>query len=209
MRIVDRSGVFDPAASVEAVARQWGRGRPVKITEDLDRYELIIQTARPELVVETGTHQGYSAVWFAHHGLDVVTIDINSGSRRDDANDDRVTWLKGSSTDPVIVERVGAIAMGKRTMVTLDSDHSASHVIREIELYGPIVMPGCHLIVEDGICRWLTHDPHRKAGPLDAIEQALCGSPDWERDLDVESLHPVTMSPAGWWKRKEQRPDGC
>jgi len=34
-------------------------------------------------------------------------------------------------------------------MVFLDSDHSMEHVARELKAYGPMVTPGCYMVVDD------------------------------------------------------------
>lgn len=112
-----------------------------------------------------------------------------------------MTWLVGPSTDAATLKRVEAAVAGRRCMVVLDSDHSAAHVAAEILLYGPLVSPGCHLVVEDGIVRWLDI-PKFVGSPLDAIEEHLAGNSEWERDVKVETMHPATMYVAGWWRRR-------
>jgi cephalosporin hydroxylase len=194
--------LIDVEASLAATGRQHTDGA-VKVHEDLDRYRRVIEATRPEVLVECGTWQGGSAVWFADQGLEVVTVDIEDhvlpGNRA--LGTGRVTWLLGSSADPAIAATVAAAVAGRRTMVVLDSDHSAHHVTREIDLYAPLVTPGCYLVIEDGIVRWM-NDGVSVGSPLDSIEQLLAGSKKWIRDTQIEALHPVSMHPAGWLKKK-------
>jgi cephalosporin hydroxylase len=197
---VDLVDTFDIEASRLAVGRQNAAGA-LKIWEDLWRYQAIIQATKPEVVVECGTHQGMSALWFARQGVDVVTIDIGACN----ASDSRITKLVGDSTNPSIFAQVAILVGGRKTMVVLDSDHRGAHVRKEIGLYGSLVTLGCYLVVEDGIVRYLT--PHGWAegqpGPLEAIEELLVDIPAWVRDREIESMHPVTMSPVGWWRRAQ------
>jgi len=177
----------------------------LKLAEDLDRYRSVIAADRPDLLIECGTRLGGSAIWFAAHGPDVVTIDTRPqpfGSCW------RVTQIVGDSASPEVAARAAEMARGRRVMVSLDSDHSAAHVAAEIGLYGPLVTPGCHLVVEDGIIGWMPADMRAGNGtpgddsPMDAIEQLLDGNPGWERDTVTESMHPVSLYPAGWWVRR-------
>jgi len=190
--------LIDVEASLAATARQ-NAGGAVKVAEDLERYEAVIAASKPEVVVECGTWLGGSAIWFAKQGVDVITIDIEPRPR-EDAGPSSITWMVGDSCHPDMAAMVAGMVGNRRTMVVLDSAHDAAHVRREIELYGPLVTPGCHLVVEDGIARWMNEA--YAGSPLDAIEELLMGSPDWVRDVGIETLHPVSMHPAGWWIRK-------
>lgn len=196
----------DIAASLETVAR----GEHVrddgmlKLDADLDRYARILDATKPEVLVETGTNTGASAKWFAERGVDVITVDRNPVT----VDHPRVTVITGDSADPQIAAKVAEIVAGRRCMVSLDSDHSGPHVTREIELYGPLVSPGCYLVVEDGIFGYAPQglrEAHSMGdmdgSPLDAIAAKLADSPDWSRDVAVERMHPVTHHPAGWWVR--------
>lgn len=200
---------FDVDQSLLACHRQTAAGC-IKITEDLDRYARIIAATKPEVIVECGTFDGHSAAWFHQQGPEVVTIDIapntglpytrDHGPADDVADVTEITWITcKSSTDPATVDVVRDLVGARRTMVVLDSDHSAAHVAAEIDAYGPLVTPGCYLVVEDGILRWL---PSSYVGnPLDAIEARLLADPRWIRDEETEAMFPVTMHPAGWWVR--------
>lgn len=179
-----------------------------KTADDLARYEQVLAATRPELVIETGTRWGGFAHWLAdRHGVDVVTIDV--GGIAFDHVFRRVTSLKGNSVDERIVATAVAAAAGRRTMVVLDSDHHAPHVAAEIRAYGPLVTPGCYLVVEDALADLAAGDAARRfgkqipevGGPMAAIEEALAGADGWVRDLEVEDLTRVSHHPAGWWRR--------
>lgn len=191
--------LIDLDASLAACDRQNAAGA-VKVTEDLARYAHVIAATRPDVVIECGTWMGGSARWFAARGVDVISIDNQPTGQ---PAHDRVTWLVGSSDDASMLAHATTLASGRRTMVVLDSDHSATNVCAEILAYGPLVTPGCHLVVEDGIARWMSEDHHRHGSPLDAIEALLIDNPAWVRDEQTEAMFPVSMHPAGWWVKKE------
>lgn len=180
----------------------------LKLAADLDRYARVIADTRPEVIVETGSRFGGSALWFAEHGVDVISVDADAGTRRPEHP--RISWLLGDSAHPGLAGMIGRRVEGRRTMVVLDSDHSAPHVSREIALYGPLVAENCYLVVEDTIFGWAPNFQLKQLSlaplvdfgtPLDAVEQMLVGNPLWCRDEDIERLHPVSHHPAGWWRR--------
>lgn len=196
-----------------------GLGDILKHEADLDRYARIIESTRPQVIVECGTRTGTSAAWFARQGLYVVTIDVERRLADRAAIAARwpeaaacITYVRGcSTTDPAVVAQVTDLVAGLRCMISLDSAHTAAHVTAEIGLYGPLVTPGCHLVVEDGIFRyaspaqWRRHhfgDP-AQGNPLDAIEACLVDRPQWRRDVDIERLHPISHHPGGWWQRTD------
>lgn len=177
----------------------------LKLPEDLARYAAVIAADAPDLLIECGTRHGGSACWFAAQGPEVITVDISALNF--DA-EPRVTQVVGDSASPEVAGRVAEMARGRRVMVSLDSDHSAAHVAAEIRLYGPLVSPGCHLVVEDGLIAWFpasmraAHGNTGDGSPLDAIGELLDGSPEWERDVATEQMSPVSLYPAGWWIRR-------
>jgi cephalosporin hydroxylase len=199
---------IDLQASIESLAgNAHVNGDMLKLPADLDRYRQIIDATRPDVIVETGTRTGGSARWFADLGVDVVTVDLHEVVIPE-AYKTRVTQVVGDSADPSTLYRVAALVGGRRTMVSLDSDHSGPHVAAEIGAYGPLVSPGCYLVVEDGI---FGHAPdalraqHGLAdmvgSPLDAIAELLVDAPGWSRDVAIERTSPISHHPAGWWLR--------
>jgi len=190
--------MIDIAASLDVLGEQY-RPDMIKLESDLDRYRHVIRTDRPDVIIECGTWHGGSARWFAETGADVITIDT---VRHQDAHrGSRITWITGNSADPELAMRVADMVVGRRTMVILDSDHSADHVAAEIRLYAPLVSPGCHLVIEDGIVRWMPRSKFQ-GSPLDAIEQFMPADPTFERDGITEAMYPTSMYPCGWWIKR-------
>lgn len=190
----------DVAAMLEAAYARTDETPCRKIVEDLYRYAWIVEKTKPAVVVETGTDTGASALWFAERGVDVITVDVTH-DRLDPRvlQHDRITCLLGASTDLVIFNRVNGLVAGRRTMVSLDSDHGAENVFSELHIYGDFVSSGCYLVVEDGFLRWGVN--HDVGNPLDAVERFF---PDdrFEHDAELERRFGVTLNPRGWWRRR-------
>lgn len=196
--------LIDVEASLEAVSRQHHLGM-VKTVEDVARYERVIEETTPTRLVECGTFSGKSALWFSARVPLVLTIDTGSyvDVETREGWGERVHELVGSSAAPEILDAVGRWTHDRRTMVVLDSDHSATHVRAEMEAYGPLVTPGCYMVVEDGLVRWMENHDGYDGSPLDAIEgfMAVHGD-DWERDVAIEQMFPQSQFPAGWLKKR-------
>jgi cephalosporin hydroxylase len=180
--------------------------RPMmKCPTDLWVYQEIITDLKPTLIVETGTAYGASALYFAHQ-LDRIgigsVISIDAQPFPDLPDHDRCWFVKGSSTDPEIVEWVRQRARGQRVMVVLDSDHSMAHVLEELAIYAPLVTPGQFLVVEDTNIngRPVPIDWKGGPGPGPAVDAWLPAHPEFERDLLAER-YLLTMHPDGWLRR--------
>jgi cephalosporin hydroxylase len=187
-----------------------------KSADDLDRYEQIIGETQPDIIVETGTRAGGSAMWFAARGLEVVSIDVAPQFTRGTPDVSGVTFIRGSSINPAIVEHVTAMLQGKRVMVTLDADHHSPHVQAEMSIWGPLVTPGCYMVVEDAcfdLFHRAGHDDWARiggsripevGGTLHAIETSgIADAPEWERDVAIEGMTGTSHSPVGYWRKRD------
>jgi cephalosporin hydroxylase len=180
-------------------------GVPIqKCPLDLWIYQEILWELRPDLVVETGTFQGGSALFLASmcdllgRGR-VVTIDVHPREGR--PAHERIAYLTGSSTDPDVVERVRAMAAPTdRVLVILDSDHSQAHVLAELRAYAPLVSPGSYLIVEDTNVNGHPVLPAFGPGPMEAVREFLAGAADFVADPTREKLL-MGFNPGGWLRR--------
>ncbi len=169
--------------------------------------ELLVSTA-PDLVIETGTLNGGSALYLAtvmdalDHGR-VVSIDLEPQPGL--PTHGRIEFVTGSSTDPEIVKSVAAgIGKGERVMVILDSDHSQTHVAGELEAFAPLVTPGCYLIVEDTNINGHPVYPEFGPGPMEAVLEFLPNHPEFVVDATCERLL-MTFNPNGFLLRQPNR----
>jgi cephalosporin hydroxylase len=166
--------------------------------------EIVVET-RPELVVETGTFMGGSALFFASlldllGGGRVVTIDVEARERRPEHP--RISYLHGSSTDAAIVTQVQALAReATRVMVVLDSDHRREHVLDEMRAYGGLVSSGCYLVVEDTNINGHPVMPEFGPGPSEALEAFLAESDDFVVDRSREKFL-LSFNPGGFLRRR-------
>lgn len=180
---------------------------------DLWMVRQIFYETRPEIVVETGTWRGGSALYWAHTldslGLTasrVVTVDLQDITANAAAHPlwkKYVRFLQGSSTDKKIVSQIAALTVGRRTLVMLDSDHSMKHVLDELHAYAPMVSRGSYLIVEDTHLDGVPTNPGFGPGPAAAVRAFLAepGGGGFFADEDREAM-VITFNPGGWLRRR-------
>jgi cephalosporin hydroxylase len=181
----------------------WFGHRTLKCPLDLWIYQEILVETRPDVVVESGTAFGGSALYLAWllDGLDhgrVISIDTEQ--RGEPPAHPRIEYLRGSSTDPQILDNVRAATHGRRTMVILDSDHSQAHVAAELEAYRGIVSVGGYLIVEDTDINGHPARPEFGPGPMEALQAFLATTDDFEVDRSRERFL-LTLNPSGYLRR--------
>ena len=172
-------------------------------------YQEIIFEQRPDLIIETGTALGGSALFFSSmcdlvgNGR-VVSIDVEA---RAGVHHPRLTLLKGDSTSPAIVSKVADLSSGTtRRMVVLDSDHSAAHVRRELSAYRDFVTPGSYIVVEDTNVNGHPVMPEHGPGPFEAVVEFLKDNPDFTVDHSREKFL-VTYFPNGYLRRRPSPAD--
>ena len=107
----------------------------------------------------------------------------------------RVDWITGSSIDPDVVADIYRRCRGKRTMVILDSDHSADHVGSELDAYADLVAPGSYMIAQDGFVSDL--DPAHGPGLREAIEKFFERDRRFQSDPSREPML-FTFNPLGF-----------
>jgi cephalosporin hydroxylase len=173
---------------------------------DMWIYQEIIFKTKPDLLIETGTAYGGSALFFATfmdtigHGH-VATVDVLDVPGR--PQHPRITYLLGSSTSEESIERIRQMAENADSiMVILDSDHSRDHVAKELRLYCDLVTPGNYLVVEDSNVNGhpvnRTHGP----GPMEALGEFLATNSDFSID-SYQERYMMTFNPKGYLKRAE------
>src|SRR5215471_3762513 len=124
----------------------------LKCPLDLWMYQELLVRTRPDVVVETGTFHGGSALYLACIFDQIGTgevITIDTVIQPDRPQHPRIQYVLGSSIDPGVVSKARALVAGRRAMVILDSDHTEAHVHAEMNAYSSLVHVGDYMIVED------------------------------------------------------------
>lgn len=182
----------------------WFNAPAKKCPLDLWIYQEIIVALKPDVIIETGTAGGGSALFLASicellKKGKVITIDIEANPAR--PRHERITYLQGSSTAKEIVDKVRAeVEPGKKALVILDSDHTKEHVLNELRIYGKFVAKDSYIIVEDSDIHGHPVRPDFPPGPMEAIKEFLKENKDFVADKEREKFY-LTFNPNGYLKK--------
>jgi cephalosporin hydroxylase len=187
----------------DTINADWCGYQLLKCPLDLWIYQELLVRRRPDLVIETGTYQGGSALFMATimdlvgHGR-VITIDVES---RDGLPEHpRISYWTGSSIDDAIVKEARKALAAGRAMIVLDSDHSEAHVFRELMSYSPLVQIDDYLVVEDTNINGHPAFANFGPGPMEAVDRFLSQSDEFIPDQRCERFL-MTLNPKGYLKR--------
>jgi cephalosporin hydroxylase len=178
-----------------------------KLPNDAMIIQEIIYETKPEVIIETGTGYGGSALFYASifqligRG-EVLTIDVGykKGLAHNLFVDRRVTRIIGQSTHPSIIEKAKEFSRHKSTMVILDSCHSEEYVSKELNLYAGLVSVGNYLIVEDTHVGGNPVEWEYGRGPMEAVKKFLEKDKRFEVDKSREKL-VMTFNPDGFLRK--------
>lgn len=195
-------------------------GRPIiQYPQDMIAFQEIIWQVKPDCIIEIGIAHGGSLIFSAsmlellgNDGKVVgVDVDIRKHNRAEIEKHPlfrRITMIEGSSVDDSIAQQVHSIASQYSCiLVSLDSNHTHAHVLRELQLYSPLVTVGSYCIVYDGIIEDMPEGsyPEREWGPGNnpktAVVEYLQHTSDFIVDRDIEAKLVLTAAPSGYLKR--------
>lgn len=191
--------------------------RPIiQFPADILALQEIVWRVKPDLVVETGVAHGGSLAFFASLleliggdgravGVDIEIREHNRAALDAHPMRKRIALVEGSSTDDATVAAVREQAAGRRRiMVVLDSMHTHEHVLRELQLYAPLVTRGSYLVVLDTIIADLPDDAYadrpwsRLDNPKTAVREFLGSTDRFVVDQDLEDRLLITAAPEGY-----------
>jgi cephalosporin hydroxylase len=147
----------------------------IQLPQDIVAMQELIWSTQPDVLVETGVARGGSAVFYASlmeligKGK-VVSVELDLHDSNRSALDNhpmrkRIEILDGNAIANDTAARVQAhIRPGDTVLVCLDSNHTHDHVLRELQLYAPMVSVGSYLVVFDTVVEVLP-EPKDKTRP--------------------------------------------
>lgn len=193
-------------------------GRPViQFPQDMVAMQEIIWNVKPDLIIETGIAHGGSLIMYASYlemigrghvlGIDIDIREYNRKEIERHPMFKRISMLEGSSISDDIAKKVFSFAKDYQTiLVALDSNHTHDHVLKELELYSPLVSKDCYLIVFDTIIEDMPKGsfPDRPWGkgnnPKTAVWDFLKQNDRFIIDKHVENKLLITVAPDGFLK---------
>lgn len=147
-------------------------GRPIiQLPEDILRIQEVIYCLKPDVIIETGVAHGGSIIFYACLcktmetgrviGIDIKIKEHNRNAIEAHFLNPFVTLIEGNSIASNIIHQVAnLIQPNEKVLVILDSNHSKSHVMSELEAYAPFVTLGSYIVATDGSMEIL-HDVPR------------------------------------------------
>jgi cephalosporin hydroxylase len=190
----------------------------IQMPADVMATQEVIWATKPDVIIETGVARGGSVLFMASL-LEVigkgkvigVDIDIRAHNRaaiEGHPMSKRVVLIEGGSVDAATLARVKAeIPEGAKVMVVLDSDHSRAHVLAECRAYGPLVTPGCYMVVADTLVGHVTEEnaPKKRSKiwfkgdePLSALQDYMAETDRFEVDEVLNGKLVLSSSPGGY-----------
>jgi cephalosporin hydroxylase len=192
-------------------------GRPViQFPQDMFAMQELIWKIKPQLMIETGIAHGGSLIFYSSmlellggDGMVLgIDIDIRAHNRIEIEKHPmvkRIEMIEGSSTDNKVISQVHQFARGKApVIVVLDSMHTHSHVLQELNAYSPLVPKGSYLVVFDTVVEDMPEGmfPDRPWGkgnnPKTAVWEFLKSNDRFEIDKDIENKLLITVAPDGY-----------
>lgn len=194
-------------------------GRPIiQYPQDMIALQEIIWHVKPDLIIETGIAHGGSLIFYASmlellgNNGEVLGIDIDIREHNREEIEKhpmykRINMIEGSSIDKEIAEQVCDFAKEKnRVLVLLDSKHTHDHVLKELQLYSPLVTKGSYLVVFDTVIEDMPDDffsdrPWGKGNnPKTAVCEFLKTNDRFVVDKEIENKLLITVAPEGYLK---------
>jgi cephalosporin hydroxylase len=188
----------------------------IQFPQDVMAMQEIIWATKPDLIIETGIARGGSLVFYASMlellggnghvlGIDSDIRPQNRVAIEAHPLAKRISMIEGSSVDQAVAAQVYDLAQGYDSiLLVLDSHHTHEHVLRELELYAPLVKCGSYIVVFDTT---IEDQPagHHKGRPWDkgnnpktAVLEFLKRSDRFVVNKEIENKLLITVARDGF-----------
>ena len=193
-------------------------GRPViQYPQDMIAMQEIIWAVKPDLIIETGIAHGGSLIMYASfleligsgHVLG-IDIDIRKHNRKEIEKHPmfkRITMFEGSSISDEMAMKVSNFSKNyTNIMVVLDSNHTHDHVLKELEIYSPLVNKNSYCVVFDTVIEDMPEETYKNRpwskgnNPRTAVCEFLKQNNRFEIDKQIEHKLLITVAPDGYLK---------
>ncbi|NDB84763.1 MAG: cephalosporin hydroxylase [Alphaproteobacteria bacterium] len=190
----------------------------IQVPQDIVAIQEIIWKTKPDVIIETGVARGGSLIFSASilHllngngkviGIDIDIRDHNRAAIENHSLAFRINLIQGSSIESSTIEQVNNFIKAEdRVMVILDSNHTHEHVLKELNLYSPLVTKDCYLVVMDTLVDDMPDDYFKDRpwgknnNPKTAVHEFLKSVDRFEIDESMHNKLLITVAPDGYLK---------
>ena len=191
----------------------------IKFPNDIVGLQEIIWKVKPDIIIETGIAHGGSIIFSAtmmeligNQGKVIgVDIDIRKHNRVEIEKskfNKNVIMFEGSSISNQIIKKIKSfIKKDSKVMVFLDSNHTYSHVKKEIEIYSKLVTKNSYLVVEDTFTEFFPKNYFNNRpwdvgnNPMIAIKEFLKKNKKFKIDKSLNEKLSITETFDGYLKK--------
>jgi cephalosporin hydroxylase len=181
----------------------WLGWKTGKTPTDLFVSQELVSRVRPEWIVETGTGPGGRTLMLASV-CDLLgcgqIVSVGPTREGDRPSHPRLTYVDGVPHQPAIAERVSALVDNAPALVILGTRGSRQRILREFELYSPLVPVGSYVVVEDTIVNGHPVWPGFGSGPMEAVKSIVNERAGFASDHELER-YGLTFNPGGFLRR--------
>lgn len=189
----------------------------IQYPQDMIAMQEIIWEVKPDLIIETGIAHGGSLIMYASFlellgnghvlGIDIDIREHNRAEIEKHPMFKRITMFEGSSISDEMAKKVKLFSRDHdKVMVVLDSNHTHAHVLKELEIYSPLVNKGSYCVVFDTIIEDMPESsfPNRPWGrdnnPKTAVWEFMKTNDRFVVDHEIENKLLITVAPNGYLK---------
>ena len=209
-------------------------GRPIiQMPQDILALQEIIWTIKPDLIIETGIAHGGSLCLTAsllalleleeikNNSINQdqikkrkvigIDIDIRQHNRELIENhflSDKIEMIESSSVNKGTFNKIKSLSKDySNILVMLDSNHTESHVLEELNLYSSLISKNSYCIVFDTIVEKMDSEfsknrPwNKKNSPQSAIQKFLKRNNNFVVDKTIDKKIILSMAPGGFLKK--------
>jgi cephalosporin hydroxylase len=189
----------------------WMGVQTYKSPMDMWNYQEILFSLQPSVVIEFGTWQGGSALFFSSvmqqigRPYIVVSVDITASRISEKAKSDpNICLLTATSASPELRQTLQTLRNDYPgpAFAILDSDHSKQHVLAEMMNLRDVLIAGDYLVVEDSNVNGHPVKRSFGPGPYEAIQEYFRMFPrEYEHDFEREQKFGFSFAPNGFLRR--------
>jgi len=188
----------------------------IQTPEDMILMQDLIFKIKPDVIIETGIAHGGSLIYYASLlellgkgkviGIDIEIREHNRKVIEKHPLFKRVKLIEGSSISEEVIEKIRkTVPNDFKVIVCLDSNHTKSHVLKELQLYYGFINLGSYIVVFDtntsrlaelGACGKM----YLNNSPKEAVEEFLRKHDNFKIDKTYNKLY-ISYSQNGYLKR--------